>query len=139
TCQRFDSGADAYEQASDIISRYENFYLLNNFKRDRYTFRTSLAYRDRISSRYLEPLRQQLTWYVLLRADFADFDAENPAVPDPSGDVGNFFAREDGWQSFTIGVSRGFDLLGRIISEPEAGEFTKISANAVPDFPVDIW
>ena len=27
TCQRFDSGADAYEQATDIISRYQNFYL----------------------------------------------------------------------------------------------------------------
>ena len=53
TCQRLDSGADAFEQATDIISRYKNFYLLNNFKRDRYTFRTSLAYRDRVASRYL--------------------------------------------------------------------------------------
>ena len=49
TCQRFDSGADAFEQAQDLISRYKNFYLLNNFKRDRYTFHTSLAYKDRIA------------------------------------------------------------------------------------------
>ncbi len=47
TCQRFDSGADAFEQAQDLVSRYKNFYLLNNFKRDRYTFHTSLSYKDR--------------------------------------------------------------------------------------------
>jgi hypothetical protein len=36
-------------------------------------------------------------------------------------------------------VSAGFDLLGQIITQPEAGTFTKISANVVSDFPVDVW
>src|SRR6185369_2022098 len=74
TCQRFDSGADAYEQSNDLISRYNNFYLLNNFKRDRYTFHTSSGYQSRIAGRYLDILREQLTWYSLLRADFEDYD-----------------------------------------------------------------
>src|SRR6185503_17582790 len=73
TCQRFDAGADAYEQAQDIISRYNNWYIINDFKRDRYTFHTSLSYKDRIASRYLDILQEQLQWYTLLRADFADF------------------------------------------------------------------
>jgi hypothetical protein len=138
TCQRFDSGADAFEQAQDVISRYKNFYLLNNFKRDRYTFHTSLAYKDRISGRYLDMLRQQLTWYVLLRADFTDFEATN-GVPNPQGATDSFFASEDGWATFTAAVNAGFDLLGQIITQPEAGNFVKVSANVVSDFPVDVW
>src|SRR5260370_13394689 len=42
TCQRFDSGADVFEQATDLVSRYKNFYLLNNFKPHPYTFHTSI-------------------------------------------------------------------------------------------------
>ena len=138
TCQRFDSGADAFEQAQDLVSRYKNFYLLNNFKRDRLTFHTSLAYKDRIASRYLDMLRGQMTWYVLLRADFTDIEAEQ-GVADPGGAVDSLFSSEDSWGSFTAGVSAGFDLLGQIITQPEAGTFVKVSANVVSDYPVDVW
>ncbi|HEY2745825.1 MAG TPA: zinc-dependent metalloprotease [Polyangia bacterium] len=138
TCQRFDSGADAFEQAQDLVSRYKNFYLLNNFKRDRYTFRTSLAYKDRIASRYLDMIRQQMQWYVLLRADFTDIMAEQGSA-NPGQVVDNLFSSEDSWGNFTAGVSAGFDLLGQIITQPEAGTFTKIQANVVSDFPVDVW
>jgi hypothetical protein len=129
TCARFDSGADAYEQATDIISRYENFYLLNNFKRDRYTFHTSLAYRDRIASRYMDQLRNQLTWYALLRADFTDFFGNDSA----------FFSSEDGWGSFTQGVSDGFDTLGRVIAKPEAGSFQFVAAANSTDYNFDYY
>ncbi|HEX9104064.1 MAG TPA: zinc-dependent metalloprotease, partial [Polyangia bacterium] len=138
TCQRFDSGADAFEQAQDLVSRYKNFYLLNNFKRDRYTFHTSLAYKDRISSRYLDMLRQQMTWYVLLRADFTDLEAKLGAG-NPGSVVDSLFASEDSWGSFTTGVTAGFDLLGQIITQPEAGTFVQVKANVVSDFPVDVW
>lgn len=126
TCQRFDAGADAFEQASDLISRYQNFYLLNNFKRDRATFHSSLAYLDRIEGRYFTPLREQLTWYVLLRADFesylqrlADFN-----LGDPNGvkaRESKFFADEQGWGNFTAAVSLGFDALGKVLTTPQAG------------------
>ena len=138
TCQRFDSGADAFEQAQDLVSRYKNFYLLNDFKRDRYTFRTSLAYKDRIASRYLDMIRQQMTWYVLLRADFTDIEAEQ-GIGNPGSVVDSLFSSEDSWGSFTAGVTAGFDLLGQIITQPEAGTFTKIAANVVSDYPVDVW
>ena len=138
TCQRFDSGADAFEQAQDIISRYKNYYLLNNFKRDRYTFHTSSAYRDRVAARYLDLLRGQMTWYVLLRADFTDIEAEQ-GVGNPGSVIDSLFSSEDSWGSFTAGVSAGFDLMGQIITQPEAGTFTKLPANVVSDFPVDAW
>ena len=138
TCQRFDSGADAFEQAQDLVSRYKNFYLLNNFKRDRYTFHTSLGYKDRVASRYLDMLKQQMQWYVLLRADFTDIEAQQ-GVGNPGSVVDSLFSSEDSWGSFTAGVTAGFDLLGQIITEPEAGTFVKVSANVVSDFPVDVW
>lgn len=138
SCQRFDAGADAFEQSQDLVSRYKNFYLLNNFKRDRYTFQTTLSYKDRVASRYLDMLRGQMTWYTLLRADFTDFEA-TAGVANPGGAVDSLFSSEDGWGNFTAGVTAGFDLLGQIISQPEAGTFVKVYANVVSDYPVDVW
>jgi hypothetical protein len=131
TCQRFDSGADAFEQATDLISRYENFYLLNDFKRDRYTFHTSIAYKNRIAGRYFDVLREQLTWYALLRADFTDFfgKTQNDA----------FFADENGWGSFTQGVTEGFDALGRVLMRPGAGTYTQLAASQTTDYPVPYY
>ncbi len=127
TCQRFDSGADAYEQATDLISRYENFYLLNNFKRDRYPFRTSWGYYSRIAGRYLDMLREQMTWYTLLRADFeGDVDA-------------NFFDSEQDWGNFTVAVSEGFDLLGRIITMPDVTKYEKVLAGGNSDAPITYY
>jgi hypothetical protein len=134
TCQRFDSGADAYEQASDLISRYHNYYLLNNFKRDRYRFFTSLGYYSRISDRYLEMLREQMTWYTLLRSNFSDTidGAEAQEVRD-------FFSNPDGWGSFTAAVERGFNLVGQILMTPNAGSFTPVARAQSNDLPFDYY
>jgi hypothetical protein len=132
TCQRYDSGADAYEQSKDLISRYNNYYLLNNFKRDRYTFHSSLAYRNRIAGRYLNPLRGQLTWYVLLRASFTDYFLQSGS-PDYTGP---FFTDEAGWGGFSLAVSNGFDLFGKILTTPEAGTYRLVSATNSTDYPI---
>jgi hypothetical protein len=119
TCLRFDQGADPYEQAHDLISRYENFYLLNNFKRDRYQFYTSSSYFGRIMDRYLEPLYLQMAIYTLFRASFPGEAT--------GGDL--LWGSEDGWASFGVAVTQGFDLLGRIITQPEAGNFAMTTAD----------
>ncbi len=135
TCQRFDSGADAYEQATDIISRYNNFYLLNNFKRDRAKFYTSSGYKDRIAARYFDLLREQMTWYTLLRSDFQaslTAEAEVGAGNDPNTVIqleNAFFTDENGWGNFTAAVSAGFDLLGQTITTPSAGLYYKTTGN----------
>jgi hypothetical protein len=71
--------------------------------------------------RYLGPLRQQMTWYTLFRAIFGDI-----------GSTVTLFGSEDGWNSFTVGVTEGFDLLGRIIAQPEAGSFSLVAADHSP-------
>src|SRR5262249_42739404 len=126
TCQRFDSGADAYEQVSDWISSYQNFYIYNNFKRDKQSFHTSLAYKDRIASRYFDPIREQLTWYVLLRGDFQQNLSYNASLgsgdPKQVQEAENaFFTDENGWGNFTVAVSLGFDMIGKVITTPNAG------------------
>jgi len=135
TCQRFDAGADAYEQAIDIISRYKNFYLYNNFKRDKQSFHTSDAYMGRISGRYFDILREQLVWYVLLRADFQSFLSDNvqlfPAPGDDPAKVdqveNSFFVDENGWGNFTAAVTLGYELLGDVISTPAPGLHGKLT------------
>ncbi len=124
TCQPWDSGADAYEQASDLISRYHNHYVLNNFKRDRYTFRTSSAYLNRIAQRYLDPLRSQALWYTLFKAIFA-------------GSEDTLF-HERGWGNFPVAVTEGFDLLGRIITQPEPGTYVKLNSTQA-FLPLEYW
>jgi hypothetical protein len=129
TCARFDSGADAYEQAADLISRYENFYLMNNFKRDRYTFHSSLAYQSRITDRYFEQIRNQLTWYALLRTDFES----------GSNNLGDFFTSERAWGNFTVGVDQGMNALGRVITKPGAGGYNLITAANSPDYNIPYY
>ena len=128
TCQRFDAGPDPFEQSQDIISRYQNFYLMNNWKRDRQSFHSSLAYKSRISGRYFDMLRQQLTWYVLLRTDFEEFTQANCVLNNtkpPCGTTNSFFGNEHGWGAFTLGVLNGFEMIGQTITTPTMGLFYK--------------
>jgi len=90
TCQRYDAGADPYEQAADLVSRYDNFYLTNNFKRQNATFHTSPGYSSRIRARFFDILREQLTWHVLLRSNLQEYDPDN-----------EFFGSEEGWGAFS--------------------------------------
>lgn len=123
TCQRFDFGADAYEQGMDIITRYKRWYLLRNFRQNSTTFHSSPGYLSRTKSRYFDILREQLTWYTLLRANYTDYfisNGQSSALPI----LAQFFANDqDGWGSFTAAVNEGFKLFGEVLTSPEAGEF----------------
>jgi hypothetical protein len=112
-CAAYDRGADVQEVAQNYLDSYRNLYIFNNFKRDRMGFDPE-GYLDRIFERYLEPLRQQAQFYVLFRADYADF------LPD-DGTPGNFWRSPEGWGAYTVAVKQGFDLLGHILTTPEPG------------------
>ena len=130
SCQRFDFGADAYEQAEDVISRYWNFYIINNFKRDR--IRLNINYAGYIENRYFSILEQQMQWYVLLRADFVNFATQ---LGGNSSDVTSFLADDQGgWGSFTAAINDGFKLFGDVLTAPQAGSYlptTNESGNAI--------
>ncbi len=144
TCQRFDAGADAYEQAQDVISRYNNFYLANNFKRNRYPYFAGKGYVSRIRTRYFEVLRQQMTWYTLLRSEFQDFLAQTARLGTGSSDdvvkkTNEFFAQENQWGSFTAAVTLGFDTLGEVIARPSYGSFISVPKEDSNDYPYTYW
>src|SRR5262249_55526379 len=63
-CLMYDRGPDVYEIAENAIDTYRHYYLFNNFKRDRLGFNPE-DYLDRIYERYLDPLRNQMQFYVL--------------------------------------------------------------------------
>ncbi len=112
-CAAYDRGADVYEVARGLIDEYRSYYLFRNFKRDRLGFSPD-GYIDELFIRYLDPLRSQMQFYALYRADFAD------AIPDgPNG----FWRSPDGWGPFTVAVTEGFDLLGEILTTPEPGPY----------------
>jgi len=114
-CNAYDRGADVYEVAQNAINAYRDYYLLNNFKRDRLAFNPD-GYLDRIYERYLDPLRTQMQFYALFRADMAN------DIPD-DGTSTNFWQSPDGWGPFTVAVTDGFNLLGEILTAPVPGPY----------------
>ncbi|MBI4510437.1 MAG: hypothetical protein HY698_12440 [Deltaproteobacteria bacterium] len=127
-CNVYDQGADFYEIANDIITRYKNDYIFNNFKRDRLLWSHS-GYVNRIMGRYLEPLRGQMQYFALYSTIFAEeapkwfFGASTPEGIDK------------GWGFFTMAVSESFQLLGDIITMPEPGKYSKFPKQILSDDP----
>ncbi|MHB8873585.1 MAG: zinc-dependent metalloprotease, partial [Myxococcaceae bacterium] len=137
-CAAFDKGGDVYEVAASTIEDYKNYYIFNNFKRDRLGFSPD-DYFDRVYWRYLDPLRSQMQFYVLYRADYEG------VVPDP------FWTAANGWGPYTVAVADGFDLLGEMLTMPEPGPYYLYSLDdgreaylqneyetGAPDFRIDI-
>ena len=57
-CQAYDHGATLRDVNIDRMERYDKYYVLNNFKRDRFGFGSSVGlnrYISRLLSRYLLP------------------------------------------------------------------------------------
>lgn len=114
-CAAYDRGADVFEVAANTVDAYRNYYLFNNFRRNRLGFGPE-GYFEKINARYLEPLRSQMQFYVLLWADYGDL------IPD-DGTSGNFWSSPTGLGPYTAAVTTGFNLLGEILTAPEPGPY----------------
>ncbi|MBX7114919.1 MAG: zinc-dependent metalloprotease [Myxococcaceae bacterium] len=110
-CEAFDRGADVYEVASNAMTTYRNYYVFDAFRRQRLGFDPE-AYWDRVYSRYLNTLRNQMQFYVLDRSFYDDAD--------PS-----FWTDPNGYGPYTLAVSQGFDFLGDMLMTPEPGPYQK--------------
>lgn len=55
TCHRWDHGADNYEIVADYIQRYQEYYVFNNFQRDRIGF-SGFDTMIRVAQRYMLPI-----------------------------------------------------------------------------------
>jgi hypothetical protein len=125
TCLYFDEGADLYEIPLDLAQRYERYYLINNFGRDRlYWGADGISWR--IWDSYFDPMVGLNQWWVLFAQDLY-------ATEEEGDDVDGFLTRYDGFGSFTMGVRETFNVFARTIARPEPGgyaETTDLDGNA---------
>lgn len=87
-CHRWDQGADHYEIVANNLQAYKEYYVFNNFQRDRIGFNSFNVYR-RVRSRYFLPLTnmyQHWFWGVAVTG--------LAPLGTPRGDLGLFATRE---------------------------------------------
>jgi hypothetical protein len=114
-CNYFDEGSDLYEITENQIHAYENYYIFNNWGRDRYTWGwDENEYTGRVWGRYFEILQNHMQYYALYRAFY-----ENEALEQYPGMVDDFFMED--WAHYTIAVARGFETFSRVLNQPEPG------------------
>ena len=118
TCRRFDQGADVFESTENDISTYENYYLFNNWKRDRWGWMPNYtrSYDAFIYDRYYDPMATMLKYYVLFRTILDDYGSDE--------ELDNLFGDLNGFGFFTAAAVNGFRTMGKYISMPEAGTYT---------------
>ena len=115
TCLYFDEGADLYEIPVDLAQRYERYYIMNNFGRDRLWFSPD-GYMYRVWDSYFDPMVSLNQWWILWTQDFY---ATEPA----ESDVDGFLQAENGFGPFTMGVRETFNVFARTIARPEPGGY----------------
>ena len=120
-CNVFDEGADLYEITENVIQMYENYYVFNNFGRDRLEWGwNDDSYVGRIYGRYFDLLQNHLQYYVLYATIFHDWGIWSAT------EVEQFFADDEtGWGTYTVAVSRGFDTLMRAMNYPQPGYYVQ--------------
>jgi hypothetical protein len=132
-CSAYDHGADMYELVDSAIERYQNYYLFHNLKLDRLGF-SFWGYLDRIQSRYLEPMRSSMQFYLLIRGDLTGDTRNGTTLGDAELDA--FFAADDGYGPWTVGVARSLDFLLSVLATPEVGDYWIDNDNRYDTIPL---
>ncbi|MHB8873282.1 MAG: zinc-dependent metalloprotease [Myxococcaceae bacterium] len=125
-CNRFDQGADVYEMTHDWISRYQEFYAFNAFRRNRLEFEPD-AYLNRVYDRFLSNLPnvyQQWMYNMFWSLDYyqkeygwgaAELEQYSVVAADPI--IQNYW---------TMAVVDGLNLQLQNLSTPSAGYHGKL-------------
>lgn len=108
-CMRYDAGADEYETLTSLADTYWNYYLMNNFMRQRVTFDPDTL-PDYLYTRFFAKFENANLDYTLFRGILGDFGADDA-----------FFERQDGFGSYTAGLGAVYQLLTKIVATPEPG------------------
>jgi hypothetical protein len=115
-CMRYDAGADAYEAVQSVINNYWNYYIFNNFRRERLGYNVQST-ANRIHGRYLEKLQRANQIYSLYRGLFED-------IFGVAAQNSNFYTDEHGMGAWTAAVGSAFQLLSRVVTSPEPGDYS---------------
>jgi hypothetical protein len=113
TCMRYDAGADEYETLTSIADTYWNYYVANNFMRQRVSFNPE-SVPENIYTRYFAKLEDSNLYYNFYRGILGDFGADD-----------EFYERKDGFGAYTLGVGASYQLLSRVIATPTPGCHTQ--------------
>ena len=106
-CNRFDEGESSEEIVRTMIETYERGFVFNNFRRYRQNFDTN-SYFSRIFNRYFVVIGDQMQ--SLLYKYFNE--------PGFRGNDG-----EGGFQDMLRATVIGFDFLGNVLAQPQAGSY----------------
>jgi hypothetical protein len=119
-CSAFDAGADPYEQVASAIESYHNYYIFHNLKLDRlgYSF---WDYLDRIDSRYFDPLRSSMQFYLLNRTWLTGEPRGGNYLGDT--EVEKFFTSDEGYGPWTVAVDRSLNFFFDVLATPEVGNY----------------
>jgi hypothetical protein len=116
-CLRYDQGADAYESMQSVIDSYWNYYIFANYRRQRLGFNAQAVF-TRTRDRFFEKLQRANQIYALYRPIFTDIFGV--ADDDP------FWTAEDGMGAWTGAVGASFELLTRVLTAPEPGQYGEV-------------
>ncbi|HEV8324737.1 MAG TPA: zinc-dependent metalloprotease [Myxococcota bacterium] len=116
-CARYDAGADPVEVHRSYFEGYWEYYLLSNFRRDRYGFSVP-GYIGRVYSRTFDPLDGWMRYYVLW--NYILQTNTNPGAAE-------FFANDHGFGPFTVAIEEGFRFLEQVIHQPEPGTYVNLT------------
>jgi len=132
-CRRFDQGGDVFESMQNDISTYRNYYLFNNWKRDRWGWSPSYteAYDSYIYNRYHDPFANVLKYYVLYRTFYESLGVPREFLDD-------FFSGLHGWGVFTAAAVDGFRTLTEFITMPEPGTYELATVQGTGG-PATVW
>jgi len=128
-CHRWDQGADNYEIVSNNLTAYREYYVFNNFQKDRIGFDPFQVY-SRTASRYFLPLTNMYQHW-LWGAFITGFTPQGS----PRGDLGLIATRE--------GLNRLLNTMatpeyGAHIYNQEAGMYV-LGGDACPDGMADVY
>lgn len=128
TCALWDQGADNFERTHYAATKYRNYSIFNNFKRERLTFGTYIFdYLSRVYTRDMTyVLNQYKNWVndeLIIRSGRPCLAVENGEIITASND--RFAAQECGLAGF-LGTVEAINLLGEIIQQPDVGCYTRL-------------
>ncbi len=118
-CNRWDQGADHFEIVASILTGYEQYYLFNNFQRDRTGF-DSFKVLARTASRYFLPLSnlyQHFIWGAAVTG-YSDLDLPRGQLAATAAQLG--FAKLANTLATPRNGTHTFDAtLGQYVPSPE--------------------
>lgn len=127
-CHRWDQGADPYEIVANNLTSYREYYVFNNFQRDRVGFDSFQVY-QRVLSRYFLPLTNMYqhwlwNWAVVGLAPGGT----------PRGDLG-FIATQEGLNRLLNTMAT--PEYGAHLYDPNTGEYQPVGGSC-PEVPGEV-